>query len=301
MFRAEWLGPYLRPVAAFAAGYAIFRIATMRHQAAVVAGVAVSVAVTWIASAALPEGVPGAPGPASSPAVALASVALPLLLLAARRCPESLVPSRLTVARLALWAGVPLAAWSLRGYLSDTRTLAAAWPPLLVLVGLLLCCAIAGLPRERLVPAAVAVLAVIAVADLRNLDGLGIAPDGSISVTRALGDLGPSTWGDPDAARAAADPLLAGMLDAARAGSAGRGGVVANDGRLVFYWPTGGLELHTPLPTSCAQLRGRRVLALLTNTFGPAEYGRLRELGRCPGIRLVPQRSAQGSYVARIS
>jgi hypothetical protein len=134
----------------------------------------------------------------------------------------------------------------------------------------------------------------LAVLDLRNYDGLGARPDGTVNSVRALRELTPSTWLHPDAARRAADPQLGGLVDATRAARPSGGRVMTNDGRLPFYF-LDETDVVAPLP-SCEQLPGHRVLALIVNGFGPAEVEGLTALTRCRGVRLVPGTSIPGSF-----
>ncbi|HEY8583838.1 MAG TPA: hypothetical protein VIL49_12855 [Capillimicrobium sp.] len=260
--RAEWLGPYLRLILLVSLVYAVARVVRAPHRAAV--GVAVAVAVPWYllaASAPLLD----------NPGAVLGSALALVVLAAAAWCPAALVPSRLLLGRLLLWALPPLLAWTVFGILGDTRTLSPAWPALLVLLSVMFAVGIAGL-RERVragwaVVAAVAVVVALAALDLRNLDGLGARPDGTINSLRALSELTPATWADPDEARRAADPQLGGLVVDSRAARPPGGRVLTNDGRLGFYFGTS-VDVAPP-PQTCADARGYRVVTVLLNVPEP--------------------------------
>jgi hypothetical protein len=271
----------------------VLRIVRVAHRPAALAAVAAAVFWYWLGPSILPGGL----APVSSAAGArIASILLIGPLLAVAWCPREWEPERLWLGRLLVWGVPPLLAWGLFGILGDTRTLSPAWPALFLLMATVVAAGIAGL-RVRgslLAAAGVALLLVIAVADLRNLAALGSRPDGSINSVRALRDLTPSTWFDADKARAAADPQLGGLVNGIREARRPGDRVVTNDGRLLFYF-LDDADVLAPVP-GCAELRRYGVVALLTNVFGADEAAQLAKLQRCPGVRLTPVAATPGSY-----
>ncbi|HEY8585086.1 MAG TPA: hypothetical protein VIL49_19160, partial [Capillimicrobium sp.] len=183
----------------------------------------------------------GAVGPwdPDRPVAVLGSLILIVPLLLARDCPPDEAPTRAHLARMLVWAALPTLAW-IAAAPFQTRYLSPAWAPIYALVAAGLWTALRGSAQRRaaLGWAVVVALCLVALFDLRNLDGLGSRPDGSIDATRAISALGVSGWLDPDEARAGADPSLAALRDATAAGLAGADGrLVTSDGRPGFYWP----------------------------------------------------------------
>jgi hypothetical protein len=113
----------------------------------------------------------------------------------------------------------------------------------------------------------VAVLLVVGVVDLRNLDGLGQANDGSIDAARTLRELKVTGWFDPAEARAAADPGLSALVADTGAALRTPGRLLTGDGRLSFYWPT---RTTRGEPQRCADLRGYRTLVVTQTASGLA-------------------------------
>lgn len=286
LLRVEWLGPYVRMLALFSLVYAAGRTVGLRHRIVAWAALAIGFLAYWIG----PEVLSGGGGVLDTGAGAvLGSVLLLVPLAAVAWCPPELRASRLLLARLLAWGLPPLLAWGLFGILGDTRTLSPAWPPFFVLLGGVLAMGVAGLRRRAVGAAAAAVVLALglAVLDVRNYDGLGPRPDGTVDSLRALRDLTPSTWTDPARARIAADPQLGGEVAdarAARAASAGR--VWTTDGRLGFFF-LDDATVRQP-PARCAQLHGYRVVAVLLNVPAPFDATKLPCLR---AVRVVP-----GSY-----
>jgi hypothetical protein len=262
LLRAEWLGPYLRLLLLFAVVYAVARIVRASHRTATFVALGVGLVGYWLGL----DVIPGGPGIASVSAGALlTSVLLTVPLAAVAWCPVDLLPSRLLLGRLLVWAIPPFLAWGLYGIIGDTRTLSTAWPALFVLMGAVMAMGVTGLARRSdwLAAGAMLLLLLLAVLNFRNYDALGSRPDGSLNSLRALKELKPSIWTDPQAARIAADPQLGGLVADTRATRQPGQRVWTNDGRLIFYF----LEQTTATdpPQDCEQLRGYGVVALLLN------------------------------------
>jgi len=161
------------------------------------------------------------------------------------------------------------------GIIGDTRTLSPSWPAMTVLCAIPLAMGVAALASRSALIAAAAVVVVVGMAalDLRNFDGLGVRPDGSVNAVRALRELGPSTWLNPDKARVAADPQLGGMVDAIDASLPAAGRLATNDGRMIYYAPN--RADVGAAPVSCKELGDAAVLALLLNGAEPFDATKL--------------------------
>lgn len=255
----EWLGPYLVLPLLFGLLYAVLRVAGRPHRQAVTWGAPAALALAIV----LPLLADGAAGPfdPDRPVALLATLALIVPLWLARDCPPEEAPTRAHLARMLVWAAPPTLAWIVSAPF-QTRYLSPAWAPLYVLVAAALWTALRGLQARRagLGWVVVAVLCVVALVDLRNLDGLGSGADGSIDATRAVRELGVTGWFDADRARAAADPSLAALRDATGAALAERdGGLVTSDGRLGFYWPE---RVTRAEPQTCAAVEPYALLVV---------------------------------------
>ncbi len=285
----EWLGPYLVVPLTYAIAYAAVRGAGRRHRRS--ADWALGCAL--VGSVALPLAAQSAttaevgPWHADRPVALLASLAFLAGLWFVRDASPRAQPGVVAVRRLAIWMAVPLAAWVVISP-STTRYLSPAWPALLVLMGMLLAAALDGLGSRRPLWAAALVGAVlaVAVADLRNLDGLGTARDGSISSLRAVRELGVAGWFDRARARRAADPGLAALLDATRSAMRPGDVLVTSDSRLGFYFP--GRVRHV-VARSCRDLRGADVFVLMLRISDQLDAGGRRRLD--PAVRRLVYRA----------
>jgi hypothetical protein len=266
VLRAEWLGPYLRLLLLFAVLYAVARIVRASHRTATLVALGVGLLGYWLGL----DLISGGPGISSvSAGSLLGSILLTVPLIGVAWCPPELLVDRLLMARLLVWVIPPFLAWAVYGIIADTRTISTAWPALFVLMAAVLAMGIAGLAVRRAWVAAAAILLLVGlgVLNFRNYDALGSRPDGSLNSLRALKELKPSVWTDPDAARIAADPQLGGLVAETRAARPPGKRVWTNDGRLIFYF----LEQTTATdpPKDCAELRGYGVLSLLLNVAAP--------------------------------
>jgi 4-amino-4-deoxy-L-arabinose transferase-like glycosyltransferase len=283
--RVEWFGPYVRLLLIFAIVYGIARVVMVRHRLAAFIALGVGLIGYWVG----PEVLPGGPSITSVSGGALVgSLLLTVPLAGVAWCPPQWQASRLLLGRLLVWAVLPFGAWAIYGILTDTRTLSPAWPALFVLMAAVAAMGIAGLATRRawLGAGAILLLLALAVLSFRTFDGLGARPDGSISSLRALKELTPSTWTNPDAARSAADPQLGGLVADTRATRGAGERVWTNDGRMIFYFLD--QTTVTQPPTDCAQLHGYGVVALLGNVATPFDASGFR----C----LTPVRVVPGSY-----
>jgi hypothetical protein len=272
LLRAEWLGPYLRLLVQFALVYAIARVAGVRHRPASFVALGLAILGYVLAPRLLVGGDLAFDDSAGS--IGLTILAL-VPLAAVAWCPADQVPDRALLGRLLLLGLLPLAAWGVFGIIGDTRTLSPSWPAMFLLCAIPLAMGVAALAIRSawLAAAAVIVVALMGVLDLRNFDGLGVQPDGSANAWRALVHLTPDTWLDPDAARTVADPQLGGMVDAIDRELPADGRLASNDGRMIYYAPN--RADIGDVPAGCGDLRGDDVLALLLNGAQPFDASRL--------------------------
>src|SRR5260221_13549619 len=129
----SWLGGNLRVLLAFGIAYAAARL-FLRHRLAVVIALPGAVLWSWLGphlsgTPGFRVGVLGVGGWLPQAAVLVLAASL-LFALAA---PEVSIPSRLQLARALVWALPPFVVWMLR-VVYDTRLLAPAWPPLVLLM-----------------------------------------------------------------------------------------------------------------------------------------------------------------------
>jgi len=245
-----WLGESLHVLLVFTIAYSVLRLAGLRHRLATVSAVPVS----WIWAFLGPELAdrPFRPGLGVVGVVTwLTALLLPLAALA----PEQHVPRRLEVVRLMIWATPTVLVWA---YYSayDTRLIAGAWMPLLLLMGSTATMIVTGARRLGPVAAAVPVtaLAVLAFNNLYNLDGLGHAGwrqyqsggFAGLTESRLMENVALGSFQQE--------------LDLVRTEVGPSERIVGNDGRLSFFFPG---RADYAYPTSCEALRGYRAFVLL--------------------------------------
>jgi 4-amino-4-deoxy-L-arabinose transferase-like glycosyltransferase len=266
----EWLGPYLTLPLLFGLIYGAVRLIGRPHRLAATIAAPAGLVLSFLLPALASPGTSGAVGPwdLDRPAAVVCTLLLVVPLWWSRDCPEEEAPTRAHLARMFIWAAPPTLAW-IASAPFQTRYLSPGWAPLYVMIAASLWTALRGTMAARGPRwgwAVVAVLILIAVVDLRNLDGLGSRPDGSISAARAIGDLGVSGWFHTDEARSGADPDLGALVDAT--GSAleqDPGKLLSVDGRLGFYWP---LRAVRGEPQRCDDLRGYGTLVVTQSATG---------------------------------
>jgi 4-amino-4-deoxy-L-arabinose transferase-like glycosyltransferase len=264
----EWLGPYLVLPLIFALLYAVLRVAARSHRLSVTIAAPSALVLSYVLPALASPGTSGAVGPwdTQRPLAILGTLALILPLWLARDCPDEDVPNRAHLARMLVWAFPPTVVWIANSPF-QTRYLSPAWVPLYALVGVALWTALRGLAQRRaaLSWVLVAMIAVLGLVNLRNLDGMGAKPDGSISALNTVRDLGLTGWFHQDQARSAADASLGALVDDTSAALAGGGRLISVDGRLPFYWP---LRTTRTAAQSCSALEGYRVLVVTESATG---------------------------------
>ena len=254
---AGWVGPYLLLLLLFGLVYGAGRALpgwTHRRAATVAAPAAIAGAVL------LPFVAGGDVGPFdyAKPVALVGSVLLIVPLWWSRDCPEEAAPSRPHLLRMLIWAVPPAVAWIVSAPF-QTRYLSPAWAPLFVLMAAATWTVVRGTMQRRngreLALGVVAVLCVMAIFDLRNLDGLGARTDGTINAASAVRELGVTGWFDRDRAERAADPDLAALHAAVDQAMARPGRLVTLDGRVGFWYPQRTVRAEAQRAPPCAASR----------------------------------------------
>jgi hypothetical protein len=286
----QWLGPYLAVLALFSVIYAVGRVAGAAHRRAALVALPAAIVLSWLLPFAAQTGshsVRVGPIEAGQPGATVAFLLLLVPLWLFARHAEADAPPRDRLARLLLWAGAVVLAWMVQAP-TETRYVAAAWAPLVLLMAPVLAGAVrAAAARGALAVGAVAAIALLAaVLNLRSFDGLGVRPDGTISAGRALADFQLSDLGHPERMRALADPQLAGLLAGLREAAGRDGALVTSDGRMIFFF---GARATVRVPESCADVRGFAAAGLLGNVAAPlpALSGCGRVVASVPGSYTV--------------
>ncbi len=275
----EWLGPYLTLPLIFGLVYAAIRVVGRPHRLSVTIAAPAAVVLSWLLPFLADPGAGGTVGPydLDRPLAVLGTLALIVPLWLARNCPDEEAPTRAHLARMLIWAIPPTLAWVASAPF-QTRYLSPAWAPIYALVAASLWTSVRGMAVWRGARwgwVVVGVLCALAVVDLRNLDGLGSRPDGSVSAARAVRDLGVTGWFHADRAFRAADPSLAVLVDdTAAALDRDPGRLISVDGRLGFYWP---LRTTRGEPQRCDDLDGFGTLVVTESALGldPAREAKL--------------------------
>ena len=285
----SWLGPDLRMLLCFAVGYAIVRLFVSSHRLAVAIAVPVAAAWSWLGphlsgAHGVRVGILGTGGGVEQAAVLLLAVSL-LFALAA---PAEVVPDRLRLARLLVWATPTLVIWGLDAVYDD-RLLAPAWAPLVLLITWTLLPAFAGARRRSawliaLPAAAVLTLGVLAAYDINGLGHTGwqqFRAGGLSGLTNAASMRNVALGGD-----------FAAELDALAPQVQKGDSILTYDARLRFYYLD---QIDYQEPTSCSQLAGHRVFVLLEDDeyqtlFGTRDDSSFWEACRNPTLTKVAER-----------
>jgi hypothetical protein len=165
--------------------------------------------------------------------------------------------SRRTHLALVVWLAPVAVLWAWQRP-DESRLLAPAWPPLVLLAAAALTCASLALLRVRpaaaLVPAAA--LTLVAVANVVSVDGLGR------SGWRDLLDLGPSGWSDRAEMENFAYGPFSYHLNLARENVRESDRIVSSDGRLPYFFPG---QVEVGYARTCGELEGARFFSFLTS------------------------------------
>jgi hypothetical protein len=255
LLSAAWLGEAPRLLVLLGLLYAGARVAGARPRLAL--GIAGPVAVAWsIAGPAIADG--GTPYPFRA-GFSLGLLAW-IVLVAAMLIAPLLHPvdplSREAYALLLLWLTPGAIAWfSFRS--DEVRFLSPAWPPAMLLSAAALTTVTLTVARTRqaAVLAPTAAIALLVVANLTSIDGLGRGG------WRGLLDLGWSGWGSQAEVENYAYGPFSYELDLARANTGNDQRIVSGDGRLMYFFPD---RVEVGYPHTCSSLHGFRYFAILT-------------------------------------
>lgn len=276
-----WLGPDLRVFLWFALVYAIVRVARVGHRRAVLFALPVAAAWSWLGphlsgAHGVRVGILGTGGTTEQIAVLVLAASL----LFAVESPSDVVPDRLRLARLLVWAIPTLVLWGMNA-VYDTRLLAPAWPPLVLLVVWTLLPAFAGAQRrsEWLVAIPAAAMLALVVLAAYNINGLGSSgwqqfrSGGLSGLTNAALMRNVALGGDFSAEIDAIEPQV-GPQDK----------ILTYDGRLEFFYLD---QIDLQAPQSCNQLAGHRVFVLLEDDEIKKIYGSRADSAFWEGCRNV--------------
>ena len=188
--RGEWFGAGLRMVVLYGLAHALARVAGARPRTALAIAAGVAIAFSVVGPTVADEATPY-PFDGSLPGI-VAWLVLAAAMIAAPFAAPAIDPvTRRTYAALLLWLAPMAVAWAAQRA-DEVRHLAPVWAPLALVtaagLGALTLALVRLRPAAALAPAAA--VALIAVANLPSVDGLG--RDG----WRDLLELGPSGWSD---------------------------------------------------------------------------------------------------------
>ncbi|MGZ4317351.1 MAG: ArnT family glycosyltransferase [Gaiellaceae bacterium] len=293
-----WLGPDLRIFLWFALVYAIVRLARVPHRLAVLVALPVAAAWSWLGphlsgAHGVRVGILGTGGTTEQIAVLVLAASL----LFAVESPAEVVPGRLRLARLLAWALPTLVLWGTTG-VYDTRLLAPAWPPLVLLVVWTLLPAFAGAQQrsEWLVAipaAAVLALVVLAAYNINGLEASGwrqFRSGGLSGLTNAALMRNVALGGDFSAEINAIEPQLG-----------PRDRILTYDGRLEYFYLD---QIDLQAPESCNQLAGHRLFVLLEDDEVRKIYGRRADSAfweACRNVSLTKVDERPGAFAVFVN
>ena len=253
----SWLGVDLRILLWFGIVYAIVRVVGAQHRLAV--AIALPVAAVWsclgphlAAGHGVRVGILGTGGATQQIAVLILTASI----LFALNAPPEIVPNRLMLGRLLIWMTPTLVLWG-KIAVYNTRLLAPAWPPLVLLITWTLLPAFAGAARRSqwlvVIPAAAVVaLGAMAAYDINGLGTSGwsqLRAGGISSFSNAAAMRGIGMGGDFAAEIDALEPQV-------RSGDR----ILTYDDRLRFFYLD---QVEIAGEDSCSQLPGHRLFVLL--------------------------------------
>jgi hypothetical protein len=251
--RADWLGESLRLLVLFGLAHAAARVAGARARTAL--GLAAAVAIAWsVAGPVVADG--SVPYPLDGSVLGIAAwIVLACALAGAALVATDDPIGRRTHAALLVWLAPTALTWAWQRA-DEVRLLAPAWAPLVLVAAAALASVSVALARFRpaagLAPAAA--VAVLALANLPSIDGLG--RDG----WRDLLDLGPSGWSDRAAMENYAYGPFSYELELARENVGEGERIVTSNGRLAYFFP-GRVDFR--YARTCSELAGARFFSYL--------------------------------------
>ena len=282
-----WLGRPLHLLLAFALIYVALRLAGLGHRWSALSAAPASWVWAWVGPAIAGSGFHLGTS-LSGIAAYLVAAASPAMAFA----PADRVPSRLLLARLVVWAAPAYVFWVLYADY-DTRLLSAAWPALVLVLGVVLEAVIAGLKTVSVPAAAVAAAAVVVLAAVNvvELNGLGKSgwhgywSDGLSGITHA------------ELMRNVAYNQFEYELEAVDRQVRPSDKIFSEDARVGFFYPE---QVTYDYPNDCADLAGfDEFVQLYSNesvTQAEQSFTTLAEAQRCPALHLVGEASSYAVF-----
>jgi hypothetical protein len=253
----SWLGAGLRFPLLFGVGYALCRVANVKHRTALVSSAIVGLVLTWMVPwISAGQGWTGAgivvPGKTAINAAYLLS-AVALATASGLSVGERAVTPRVNIARLLVWLAPGVFSW-LWYAAYDSRLLSAIWAPAAVLLGCVMTPLVSdALSQNRwLGGSSVLVILFLATSNVARFDGLGF---GWLALGRSIaaGQIG------RDHLRHVLMPelmdLVAVLNDDVRAGET----IISPEGRLRFFFPG---QVQQTFPSRCQDLAGYDLFVL---------------------------------------
>jgi hypothetical protein len=294
----SWLGDDLRLFLWFAVAYAVIRLLRAGHRTAVL--IALPVAAVWSWLGPHLAGAHGVRVGILATGTTLEQIAVLLLaasILFAIESPSNVVPDRLELGRLLIWAAPSVLVWAKDGVYA-TRLLSPAWPALVLLMTRSLVPAFAGARRRSewlLAVPTVAVLILVAYStySINNLGTTGwqalraggISGLGNPALMRNIG-----YGGDFDAEYEALLPQV---------GKSDR--ILTDDGRLQFFYLD---QIDVEQPQGCSQIPGHRVYVLLEDDEIRTIYGKLADPAyweACKNLNLTKVAERPGAFAVLVN
>ncbi len=265
---AGWIGDGARLLVLYGLAYGIARVAGAGARVGL--GVAAGVAIAWSVLGPLAAG-DGLGYPFEGSVLGVVSwLILAAVLVAAPFAAEDDPLPRRAYAALLVWLAPVALVWAAQRP-DEVRLLAPAWPAFALLTAAALAAASLALLRRRevLALAPMAAVALVAVANVVAVDGLG--REG----WRQLLELGPSGWRDRAEMENFAYGPFSYHLNLARENVGPDDRLVSSDGRLRYFFPG---QVDVEYARTCADLEGARFFSFLSS----GESLELAELQRQP-------------------
>lgn len=253
-----WLGPYLVIPLLFALVYSSARVAGIAHRAAALAAAPLALFLSWLAPWIGNHGARVNLGVLDSRTRALEYSILALCLLAGAFAPAAVVPSRLLLARLVIWALPTFVVW-LVAVPFATRYLSPTWPAVVLLLAATAAPALIAAVR-RVPPLAVAFVVVLVLFGARNITNFDDLGEQGWRQFRAAGF---NAWTDQDRMRNLVLGSFTEELAAVRNEVGSNGHVFTSDERLRFYFPR---RVDSAYPRACKDLEDSRAFVLLLDS-----------------------------------
>ena len=275
-----WLGRPLHILLIFGVAYGVLLVCRVPNTRAALGAAGFSWIWAWAGPAIAGHGFH-----AGASLSGLASYAVALGAPAAAIAAPDRIPSRLTVARLLIWALPSYLVWvEYAAY--DTRLVSAAWPAVALLLGAAVVAILSGLERENLWAAGIVGVCVVllALVNVVSLNGLGKAGwhDYRSNGISGLGNT------------AAMNNIALGQfeyeLNALRPQLSASDRVFSEDARVGFSYPG---RVHYDYPKSCSDFQGYRAFVELFSDESVAQAGSF-DPTRCASLHLIA--SAPGVY-----